>query len=234
MEFDSPMSKKLDELYRKVKLVEEALEHVKLSIQKLQAEEKKEIFKGVPGIEGIFDGVSMLLEDGSKRDVPANYAAKSKLVYGDKLKIVHVDGKELFKQVEKVERRELHAVLSRKEGGWYALTDAGSYKISDTAAEFQKAEVNDEGIVIIPVENPNVPYAALEELTKNANKPVATVSKNAKSNNISRTPVKDHNKEPAQHPVDKKVEKPEVISTVSVSSEPTVKTIRHLDDDDLV
>ncbi len=262
MEFNSPMSKKLDELYRKIKVVEESLEIVKLAVQKLQAEEKKEIFKNVPGIEGTFDGIYMIMDDGQKREVPLNYAAKSKLVYGDKLKIVNENGKDMFKQVEKVERKEMHGVLSKKEGGWYVLTDAGSYKVSDIAAEFQKAEINDEAIVLLPASNISVPYATIDELLKNqdsksdltsqsskqqqvkainelvlqpeSKKAAPNVSKQTNQSKMQQKPSgdsKNYSNEQKKESIDSvsapvKQEKPQVQSGV--------KTIRHLDDDDLM
>lgn len=122
--------------------------------------------KDIPGIDGTFDGNNLIAEDGEKYEVPGNYAAKSRLVFGDVLKRVEVDGKVLFKLVDKVRRKKVEGILSKKEGSWYFLSDSGSYRISDVAAEFNKAEINDEAVAIIPEENLSAPYAALDRILK--------------------------------------------------------------------
>ncbi|OGC49189.1 hypothetical protein A3A69_02500, partial [candidate division WWE3 bacterium RIFCSPLOWO2_01_FULL_37_15] len=103
---------------------------------------KSETYKQLPGIEGVFDGTYLVTQDGQKYEVPANYAAKSRLVYGDLLKMVEEEGKTMFKQIEKAPRKRIEGILNKKEGSWYILTDSGSYKISDNAAEFSRAEIN--------------------------------------------------------------------------------------------
>ena len=227
LQFESPLSKKLDNLYRKLKNIEEALEEAKKAVQVMQAEEKKEIFKHIPGIEGWFDGHKMNTEDGKVYDIPQNYAAKSKLVYGDLLKLIEQDGSQIFKQVEKKDRKELLAILSKKEGGWVALTDAGSYEISATAADFQSAQLNDEAIVLVPEDNLNVPYAALDEI-------VTTKSSENETPRESK-PLPPKKKKP--FPKKKAGPKPVVVEKVEKVQEDTsgnVDTIRQIDEDDLI
>ena len=125
---------------------------------------KSETYKQLPGIEGVFDGTYLVTQDGQKYEVPANYAAKSRLVYGDLLKMVEEEGKTMFKQIEKAPRKRIEGILNKKEGSWYILTDSGSYKISDNAAEFSRAEINDEAIVLIPEGVLEVPFAALDKI----------------------------------------------------------------------
>lgn len=229
-EFESDMSKKLDNLYRKLKKIEEALDDTKKAVQYLQAEEKREIFKHIPGIEGSFDGLQLVTSDGKKYDVPANYAAKSKLVYGDVLKLIEVDGKEIFKQVEKKERKELHAVLSKKEGQWFALTDAGSYQMSETVAEYNQFEVNDEAVVLVPEDNLNVPFAALDEMVTEKKKPETLVVK-------KESPKKPAPKPPVKKSAPKKpAPKAKAAAPAPVKTPPAenVNTIRNIEEDDLV
>ena len=125
---------------------------------------KSETYKQLPGIEGVFDGTYLVTQDGQKYEVPANYAAKSRLVYGDLLKMVEEEGKTMFKQIEKAPRKRIEGILNKKEGSWYILTDSGSYKISDNAAEFSRAEINDEAIALIPEGVIEVPFAALDKI----------------------------------------------------------------------
>src|SRR3989338_8200808 len=51
-------------------------------------------------VEGVFDGLAMIGADGRSYTMPANYAAKSKLVEGDLLKLtILADGTFLYKQI---------------------------------------------------------------------------------------------------------------------------------------
>jgi hypothetical protein len=162
---DTP-EKRLDHVKTLIQSLYHNLDKLSHTVEKIQQEQKKELYKKMPGIEGVFDGVCLTADDGSKHEVPANYAAKSRLVYGDKLKIVEEDGKKVFKQIQKPERQEVKGVLSKKEGKWYLLADQGTYKISDVAAEFNRVELNDEAVGLIPEKQTNVPYAALDKVLK--------------------------------------------------------------------
>jgi uncharacterized pyridoxamine 5'-phosphate oxidase family protein len=158
--------RKYDLVRKYIQNAEMALDKAKEIISKIEQDEKKEMYKSIPGVEGTFDGVQLVADDGTKHDIPSNYAAKSRLVVGDKLKMLTEDGKQLYKQIQKVERKKAEGVLSKKEGKWYALTDSGSYRISDTAAEFNKAELNDKVLVILPVNTTGVLFAALDKIYK--------------------------------------------------------------------
>lgn len=120
----------------------------------------------LPGPEGYFDGKYMVTAEGESYEVPANYAAKSKLVYGDTMKLMEIEGKPRYKQITKIDRMEVTGILHKQEQGWFLLTDSASYKISDTAAEFSKVEENIEAVALIPRDIQNVPFAALDRITK--------------------------------------------------------------------
>lgn len=123
-------------------------------------------YSDIPGVEGVFNGHSMIAEDGSTYEVPANYAAKSKLVFGDKLKLIDEDGKKVFKNIFKVDRKSLSGVLTKKEGKWYVLTELGAFKVSDNAIEYNKLELNSEVVVLIPSDNTGAPFATLDKFKK--------------------------------------------------------------------
>ena len=54
-------------------------------------------------VEGVFTGESMLGADGNVYPVPQNYASKSHLVQGSKVKaIIGADGKILYKIIEEI------------------------------------------------------------------------------------------------------------------------------------
>ncbi len=158
--------KSLDTLKRLVSAAYVNIEKISHIIEKIEQEQKRELYKSIPGIEGTYDGAFMIADDGKKYEVPANYAAKSRLVFGDRLKMVEEVGKTLFKQLDKVARKDVEGVLSKKEGKWYILTDAGTFKISDVAAEFNNAQLNEKAIVIIPDGNTPATFAALDKIIR--------------------------------------------------------------------
>lgn len=122
--------------------------------------------KDIPGITGTFDGENMLTEKGEKFRVNPNYASKSVLVYGDTLKKIEEEGQERFKQIARVKRRKVEGILAKKDGKWVAVTADGSYKVSPVAVEFYNGAEGDEVVVVIPLEDKNAPYAALESIKK--------------------------------------------------------------------
>jgi predicted flap endonuclease-1-like 5' DNA nuclease len=145
-------------------------------------------YEDVPGVVGVFDGVSLVTKEGDKHAVPANYAAKSKLVFGTKLKMITLESGEgeekqtrtIFKQVGKIPAKKIEGILSRKDGKWHILSDAGSYRISDVAAEFNRVQPNDEATALIPEDNVKAPFAALLKVIrpeKDVLKPVEFVGK---------------------------------------------------------
>lgn len=143
--------------------------NIKLAKQLLsgvRAEPPKPSPKDLPGIIGTFDGENMITEDGKKYPVNPNYASKSVLVYGDTLKRIEEDGQERFKQIARVKRHKLEGILAKKDGKWVAVTADGSYKVSPVAVEFYGGKEGDEVTVVLPLDNKNVPYAALESIKK--------------------------------------------------------------------
>jgi hypothetical protein len=169
-------------------------------LEKMLEDAEKSDLEQVPGIEGEFDGVYMVTKGGEKYEVPSNYAAKSRILFGDKLKMVEVDGKNRFKQVEKSKKKKIEGIISKKEGKWYILSDSGSYRLSDAAAEFQGVEINDEAIAVIPADNLSVPFAALDKVLKNINNTGSEKSQKDRKDmpkdkdKVSAEPGKDSNK----------------------------------------
>lgn len=117
-------------------------------------------------IEGTFDGSHMVSADGKKYRVNDNYATKSMLVYGDKLRAYDENGKYWFKQVDKVKREKVSGVLTQKAAVWHVVTGDGSYKVSPEAVDFLNLKVNDEVAVFLPANNKRVPFATLDFVKK--------------------------------------------------------------------
>jgi hypothetical protein len=218
--------KRLEQLQGLLKSAYYNLEKISRVISRIEQEQKKELYKKMPGVEGVFDGTYLVAGDGSKHEVPPNYAAKSRLVFGDKLKIVEEDGKQVFKQIEKSERKEIKGVLSKKEGKWYLLSDLGTYKISDIAADFNKAQLKEEAIGLVPADNTNVPFAALDRIERPVD---LTVKEEVKDDRpVIRAPVERPVIKPVEKSVDKPiirpVLKPPVAKTVKEDTRPVIRT----------
>lgn len=158
--------KKLEQVELLIQATYRNLEKMRKLLVVLDEESKREGYRMLPGVEGTFDGVHLVAADGTKHEVPANYAAKSRLVFGDRLKMLEEGGKKVFKQIEKVERKRVSGVIAKKEGKWFILSDSGSYKLSDIAAEYNNVALHDKAEVLIPASNMSAPYAALDKVLK--------------------------------------------------------------------
>ncbi len=150
-----------------IKIIDETVKNLLEMKKKLGEGESVADYKNMPGIEGVFDGADMVASDGEKFPVPENYSAKSRIVFGDTLKLVDQDDKKVFKQVKKVKRITKSGIVTKKEGLWYVLTDSGAHRISNNAVEFNKLGINDQIDVILPFDNLTAPYAAFDKKINN-------------------------------------------------------------------
>ena len=121
--------------------------------------------KDLPGIVGNFDGEFMVTPEGEKIEVPKNYAAKSLLVYGDELKkMVDEEGKEAFKILNKVPRRKIEGLLSKKDGRYVVLADNATYNLSKNAVEFRNIKQGEWVLAVIPETGPTGNFAAIDKV----------------------------------------------------------------------
>jgi hypothetical protein len=129
----------------------------------------------IPGeiIEGVFDGQNMIGHDGKKYSVPANYASKSKLIEGDKLKLtITPTGVFVYKQIGPYERKRLKGVLFRDEktAEWQVLAEDKLYKILMASVTYFKGGVGDEVIILVPKDKEST-WAACENIIKKLEEP---------------------------------------------------------------
>ncbi len=117
-----------------------------------------------PGLVGKYDGMFMVTEAGKKYPVPDNYAAKTKLLYGDKLKMIEGPEGRRFKLLEEVERAEEGAQLALKDGRFEALGKDASFKLLQGAVRFWNGEEGDKLKILLPKGGKNVPFACLLEI----------------------------------------------------------------------
>lgn len=114
-------------------------------------------------IEGVFDGQTMIGPDGKTYPVPANYASKSKLVQGDILKLtIGDDGKFTYKQIGPVPRKTIIGTLVYKDGQYVVEVGKKVYRVLLASVTYFKAQQGDQISVVVPEEDEDVEWAAIE------------------------------------------------------------------------
>lgn len=114
-------------------------------------------------VEGVFDGQIMMGPDGKSYPVPANYASKSKLVEGDMLKLtIADDGSFIYKQIDPVERTQVIGQLVQHDGAYYVEANGREYRILLASVTYFRIKVGDQVTIIVPTNNPDATWAAVE------------------------------------------------------------------------
>lgn len=140
------------------------------SSAKMDAIEADENFAGKI-IHGEFDGEHMKGEDGQLYPVPANYASKSKLVEGDKLKLaIEPDGAFVYKQIGPIDRTRVRGVFDINEQGQYVVkTDDKEYRLLLASVTFYHIDRGDTVTILLPAEGKAV-WGAVENVIKAGSK----------------------------------------------------------------
>lgn len=113
-------------------------------------------------VEGVFTGEEMLGVDNNKYPVPVNYASKSKLVQGDRMKLtVDPSGKMLYKQIKQIERDIKTGLLTQNNGKYQVVSEGVSYDVLTAAVTHFKAAIGDSVTVLIPA-GKDATFAAIE------------------------------------------------------------------------
>ena len=114
-------------------------------------------------VEGVFDGQIMIGPDGKSYPVPANYASKSKLVEGDILKLtITDDGGFVYKQIGPIARKQIIGTLVQHDGAYYVEASGKEYRILLASVTYFRINMGDQVTIIIPEENPDATWAAVE------------------------------------------------------------------------
>lgn len=104
-------------------------------------------------IPGAFTGEKMRGDDGKEYAVPQNYANKSKLVSGDRMKLtITKSGSCIYKQICPVERRRIIGELIQDHGSlqWSVRASGKPYKVLTASVTFYKGKSGDEAILLLP------------------------------------------------------------------------------------
>lgn len=113
-------------------------------------------------IEGTFNGQQMEGPDAKHYPVPANYASKSKLVQGDRLKlIIGEDGALIYKQIGPVERKKMIGTLALKDGQYFVEAQGKAHNVLFASVTYFKAQPGDQVTVVVP-EGTEADWAAIE------------------------------------------------------------------------
>lgn len=115
-------------------------------------------------VEGTFDGQNMIGPNEKIYPVPANYASKSKLVEGDRLKLsIQENGSFLYKQISPIQRKFVKGTLVNEDGQYKVLTEDSSYRVLLASVTYYKGTVGDEVTLILP-EGKEATWGAIEAI----------------------------------------------------------------------
>ena len=114
-------------------------------------------------IEGIFNGQNMVSDDGKIYPIQANYASKSRLVQGDRMKLtISDDGSFLYKQIGPIQRTQVVGILAQKDGHYYVRVGNRRYQVLLASVTHHKIKEGDQISITIPNDNPGAEWAAIE------------------------------------------------------------------------
>lgn len=113
-------------------------------------------------IEGVFTGESMLWSDGNMYPVPQNYASKSLLVQGSKLKaIIQPSWKIVYKIIWEIPFESKVGIITKSGEKYLITTDTKTYNVLLAAITFHHCSVGDTVSIRIP-EWKDATYAVIE------------------------------------------------------------------------
>lgn len=102
-------------------------------------------------IEGIFTGKDMLGADKNLYPVPANYASKSKIVEGSKLKVtIKSDGSYQYKIIDEIEFDTTTGTLIKDAEHFMIISQQGIYQVLPASVTYLQAHVGDRIAIRIP------------------------------------------------------------------------------------
>lgn len=125
----------------------------KLDLNEIASDLSMTSFGDTQVIEGVFDGQNMIGPNEKIYTVAVNYASKSKLIPGDRLKLtIQPNGAFLYKQIGPIERKHVKGVVSLEDGEYRILAEGKSYKVLLASVTYFKASIGDEVTFIIPAQ----------------------------------------------------------------------------------
>lgn len=115
-------------------------------------------------IEGIFNGRDMIGVDKKTYPVPANYASKSKIVEGSKLKVtIKGDGSFQYKIIEEIPFEMTTGTLIKDGDHFVIISQSGIYQVIPASVTYLQARVWDRVSIRIP-QGIKATYATIDAL----------------------------------------------------------------------
>lgn len=113
-------------------------------------------------VEGVFTGEAMLGSDGNMYPVPQNYASKSHLVQGSKLKAtIGADGKITYKIIEEILYDTQVGLITMNRDKYQVVSEGKTYNVLTASITFLKANIGDSVSLRLP-RGKEATYATLE------------------------------------------------------------------------
>jgi hypothetical protein len=107
-------------------------------------------------VEGHFDGENMIGDNGQVYPVPQNYASKTQLVIGDRMKWIMTSSREIFKLIQPAARKRVTGTFTIEGDSYVVLVDeyAAPVKILKASATYAmknlSLSIGDEVAIYIP------------------------------------------------------------------------------------
>ena len=119
-------------------------------------------------VEGVFNGKDMQGPDNQIYPIPENYASKSKLVEGDRLKLtITPQGRFIYKQIGPVDRETKRGiVLYHEDRDQFVISaDGKEYKVIKASVSYFKGAPGDEAVILV-LRDYDCVWAALDTIIK--------------------------------------------------------------------
>jgi len=115
-------------------------------------------------IEWVFTGKDMLGADKKSYPVPANYASKSKIVEGSKLKMtIKADGSYQYKIINEVEYDTTTGTLIKDAEHFMVISQQGIYQVLPASVTYLQAHIGDRVAIRIPRDK-KATYATIDTI----------------------------------------------------------------------
>lgn len=103
-------------------------------------------------VEGVFTGNGMLGADGNIYPVPANYASKSLIVQGSKLKAtIDQNGKIIYKIIEEIPYEVRHGIITKSGEKYQITSEERTYNVLLAAITFHHVDIGDHVTIRVPM-----------------------------------------------------------------------------------
>jgi hypothetical protein len=163
------MTKKIQSALSLIEIAENNLNNAKALLNSLMEEKgmqatpdnqyknlSSEESQAIEVVEGYFDGESMLGDNGQYYTVPQNYASKTQLVIGDRMKWMLTPDKEVFKLIGQAQRERIIGTFSMEADNYVVISEKypKPIKILKASATFAMKNLGlnygDEVVLIVP------------------------------------------------------------------------------------